>query len=1355
MPQDVYSQLDGAATYLETGLPFIQNFSPNDYGGAHAQNWAVLQDNRGIMYFANSIGILEFDGVSWRLISMTTTARSLTMDENGTIYVGGRGEFGYLAPDSIGALQFVSLVEKIPEAYRDFSEVWQMSASQSAIYMRTREFLFRWRPKTTSAKPKPIMDGELKIWRPQTQFSRLFVFGDTVLVHQPDIGLMQLTEDSLQIVPNGDRFSEIPIRLMLAFPGKNPNGKETFLLCTRENGFFLFDMQTLKPFPVDAAINKFLDTRRLYHGAVLPDNTIALASSDGGLAVMDTAGHLQTYINQKSGLRSESVHFVYTDRQGGMWLALNNGIARIEYPAPFSYFNEQSGLQGNIDFIQKYDGRLYLGGNTGVYMLSESRTADGLPAFEQILNVGSNTGSFLPDNKTLLVSARDIYRIEKNKTRLSFDLEKVANVMAPSRFRPDIVFVGLISGLAILKKVNESWQIAGLVAGVKTDVRSIVEAAPDELWLGNMNAGFSHIKIPGINTLIAGGEQQQIPATIKEYGDSLGVPVGTGRVSRVAGKVIFATNGGLRRFDAQRDLFLPDSTWGSRFADSTRMVSHIVEDSRGNVWLKSTRDRIRETAKGVRGNDGKYTWDSTPFRRIADWGSVYALYPDPDEPQVLWIGSPSGLLRYDEGVAKNYQAEFHCLLRKVIVNGDSTIFAGVSAADESALPTFNYADHNLRFQFAATSFEVPSANHYQFFLDGFDEDWGNWTEETQKDYTNIPEGEYTFRVRARNVYEHLSAEDIFAFAVRPPWFRTWWAYAFYGLVFLGILYAVRRYEMSRQQFKHEAELQRIEAEQLQETDMLKSRFFANISHEFRTPLTLIMGQIDQLQTMLKEQGVTSRLEMVSRNARHLLRLINQLLDLSKFEAGQMTLLGSRQNIVPLLRQLTSAFESMAAQKHITLSFESQPEEIFLFYEQDKIEKILYNLLSNALKFTPEQGQVRVKVEIDDSEAPTPDEETGELKVTVRDSGVGIAKEQLPFIFDRFYQVDASMTRLHEGTGIGLALTKELVQIHGGGISVTSEEGFGTTFVVRLPLGKAHLKPEQIMELAGAETLTGFQTLSELASAKLAPEAPESQSSSTPAAGDFMLIVEDNPDMRLFIRESLEDGYRVVEAANGEEGFAKAQEIIPDIIITDVMMPGIDGYELTRRLRQEQVTSHIPIIMLTARAADEDRFEGLEQGVDAYLTKPFNKKELRIRVRKLIEMRRQLLAQVRQKPMISASEVMVTSAEQKFLQRLQEIVEDNISDETFEMEELGRKIGMSPRQLQRKINALLGCSPAFYIRRIRLERGRQLLEKGAGGISEVAFEVGYGSGSAFARAFRDAFGKPPSEFVKKLDTPGKK
>lgn len=713
---------------------------------------------------------------------------------------------------------------------------------------------------------------------------------------------------------------------------------------------------------------------------------------------------------------------------------------------------------------------------------------------------------------------------------------------------------------------------------------------------------------------------------------------------------------------------------------------------------------------------------------------------------------------------------------------DLTLPAHISMLDEIVL---SYRENVFSFEFAALDFTVPSNNQYAYKLEGFQQEWIDAGITRTASFMNLKPGEYTFHVKGSN-NDHIWNEEgaSIKITILPPWWRTWWAYGFYVIFIGAALYVLRRYEKNRQRFKHRAELHRFEREKLQEVDHLKSRFFANISHEFRTPLTLIMGQVDSELESPEEKKNKSKLQMISRNAEKLLTLINQLLDLSKFEAGQMTLKASQQNVVPLLRYLVSAFESWAAQKRISLQFESSHDEILLWYEQEKIEKVMYNLLSNALKFTPEGGKVSVQLSVisDQLSAARLNTEHS-LLITVRDSGIGIPRDRLPHIFDRFYQVDSSQTREFEGTGIGLALSKELVQLHGGGISVQSTEGFGSTFTVTLPLGYAHLKPEQIaalkskkQEANSKEQIMGDGGEYPVISVQPAATSDQSERSGDPdssgqpatsiepqvssiqeqatsdlhpaTSNEFILIVEDNADMRAFIGESLREEYRIVEAANGDEGFVKAQEYSPDLIITDVMMPRVDGYEMTRRIRQDQITSHIPIIMLTAKAADEDKFAGLEQGVDAYLTKPFNKKELRIRVRKLIELRKNLRQKTGTKAVLTPSEIEATSMEQEFLQRVRDLIEANMENEDFSVDELARKIGMGERQLLRKLKALTDSSPQQCIRSMRLQRARQLLEQSAGTVPEIAYQVGYGNVKSFGRAFREEFGMVPSEVIPK-------
>jgi DNA-binding response OmpR family regulator/nitrogen-specific signal transduction histidine kinase len=553
---------------------------------------------------------------------------------------------------------------------------------------------------------------------------------------------------------------------------------------------------------------------------------------------------------------------------------------------------------------------------------------------------------------------------------------------------------------------------------------------------------------------------------------------------------------------------------------------------------------------------------------------------------------------------------------------------------------------------------------------------------------------------------------------------------------MALLYNAFRFQHNRLILRHEVEVKEVESRKLREVNEIKSRFFANISHEFRTPLTLILGPIHKWQERVQEEGLKKDLSMAERNAHRLLRLINQLLDLSKLEVGGMKLHARCMNIVPLIKGITYSFESSAGIRGITLKTSVEREEIQVYCDEDVIEKVLTNLLSNAMKFTPKGGSVEVTVK----------RVTGRgefVEIGVSDTGIGIPETHLAHIFDRFYQVDDSATREQGGTGIGLALVKELVELHHGTTSATSRPGLGTSFTIALPLGKEHLKPEEIV--AGPE-------VGEEVVAKIIPEGREvGQESSRPLDQNqgkhLILVVEDNADVREYIKDNLSDNYCVLEASDGLEGIEKARETVPDLVLSDVMMPKKDGYELCRTLKSDERTSHIPVILLTAKAASENKLEGLETGADDYLIKPFEPKELQVRIKNLIELRRKLRERFKTSVPLKPGEVAVTSMDDVFLKRVIVAVEQHMGEEHFHTDDLAREVGLSRVQLHRKLTALTNQPPGDFIRYLRLHRAMELIEKNAGTISEIAYVVGFNDPSYFSKCFHKQFGKAPVEVKK--------
>jgi signal transduction histidine kinase/DNA-binding response OmpR family regulator len=666
-----------------------------------------------------------------------------------------------------------------------------------------------------------------------------------------------------------------------------------------------------------------------------------------------------------------------------------------------------------------------------------------------------------------------------------------------------------------------------------------------------------------------------------------------------------------------------------------------------------------------------------------------------------------------------------------------------------------YNENDLRFDYVGLHYSDPSKNQYKYMLENFDDDWIDAGTQRNATYTNLDAGEYIFRVTACNADGVWNKEGAsLKIIIPPPFWATWWAYTIYVLFVLVLLYSIRRYELNRTQLKNQHKLDEVKLNEREETDKMKSRFFANISHEFRTPLTLILGPSERIVTDSNQDEIKKKAGTIKRNANRLLSLINQLLDLSKLEAGKLELKASKDNIVPFIKGITMSFESAAEGKDITLKVKSSNDEIDLYFDKEKMTKIMTNLLSNAFKFTPEGGAITVNIK-----SPTPKSPPGRglkgvgrvydgnyIEIKVKDTGVGIPKEELPKLFDRFYQVDSSQTREHEGTGIGLALTKELVELHHGTISADSKLGGWTEFIIELPVGRKHLKDEEIVE-----TEEPIEDEFKVERGDFVPTAVEevNETQVTDEDKNIVLVVEDNADVREFIKDSLGNEFQIEEASNGEQGVRKAEQIIPDLIISDVMMPKMDGNELTRQLKSDEKTSHIPIILLTAKSEQQSKLEGLETGADDYLTKPFDTKELQIRINNLINIRRKLqekFSRVDFVPVKKAAEKKLTNLEEQFMSKVMEVLETHLSEEEFSIEQFGKEVGMSRVQLHRKLKALSGKSASNYLRSVRLNKAKKMIEEQKGNISEIAYSVGFSSPQYFSRSFKEEFGFPPSDLV---------
>lgn len=680
--------------------------------------------------------------------------------------------------------------------------------------------------------------------------------------------------------------------------------------------------------------------------------------------------------------------------------------------------------------------------------------------------------------------------------------------------------------------------------------------------------------------------------------------------------------------------------------------------------------------------------------------------------------------------------------------------------DELALSS---AESFCVLRYAGLSYKDERGVRYRYRLIGLDTTWNEPTDQRAVTFGSLGSGSYTFEVKAITGDGAESVQPArLAFTILPPWYRSPWTIGLYVLfgslaVFLYTKLRTRRLEQRSIRLEHMVNERTIEvvqqrnrlheqAEKLREIDALKSHFFANISHEFRTPLTVILGHLDRL--LKRDGGAENAFHVMNRNARRLLRLINELLDLSKLEAGAMTLRAARGDIAEFTRKIAAMLDSFAEHKGIKLTLNGEYvaqvgglPSIYAYFDADKLEKVLYNLLSNALKFTPRGGSVDVSVATGNSDA-----QAHYIQIAIADTGKGISEKNLPYVFDRFFQGDDSGKTEVGGTGIGLALVKELVELHHGLVSVASVEGKGTKFTVQLPLGTSHFDTGEIVEQDEVVEPPDIKPLLEVEDAT-----PNIDTSELSEDATRILIVEDNADLRNFIGEGLKNEFAIIEAANGSDGVKKAEEFIPDLVISDVMMPEMNGYQLCAAIKTNEKLNHIPVILLTAKAATEDKLEGLELGADDYLMKPFNSHELELRARNLIHTRRTLREKFTSEMLLKPSAVTVPSAQRQFLERVTAAVEKHLAEEELSVESLAKEIGLSRAQLHRKVKAITNKSPNELIRSFRLQRAAELIRQDAGSLAEIAYQVGFSSQAYFTRCFVEEFRVTPTEFRKDNDT----
>ncbi|MGB8317634.1 MAG: ATP-binding protein [Ignavibacteriaceae bacterium] len=757
----------------ENGYPLITNYTAKEYG-AFQGNWAIAQDKRGVMYFGNDIGLLEYDGSSWRFYQVPnkTTLRSVAPGSDGKLYAGAVGDLGYFSPDSSGSLSFYSLMKFLPADKKDFSDVWQTFILNNKVYFDVMKYLLVW----------DIEKKQFKIIKGSSNFHLTFKVNGNVYLREWGRGLEVLKNDSLILLKGGEKFANERIYVMLPFPGE----PGTILIVTRTMGLIKYDGKNFIPFKTE--VDNFIKENLIYSpGRILSDGNILLGTIRGGAVVIDTAGNLVKKYNRKSGIISDGILYTYQDRAGAIWLGTDNGISRIDYSSPLSYFDSRNNLSSAPLDITRYKDIIYVAANNGVYYL------DPITLNLQLLkNSGNQSFAFLKIDNELLVGTFDgLFKVDGNKLtaiRKTVGNEYNIQALSQSKLNPERVFVGAQGLWSVLRR-NNHWIDEGRILNVTDVASSIIEDDDGTLWVGTNASGVFKISFPKSKN----GDIIVSEPHIKHFDKNNGLQSGFMYINKFNGKKYFTTADSTYRFDESRKRFYSDTSDNIvssfyKLADN-KGVSFFQQDSMGHLWL-GTRSTI---AMGSRQSDGSYKWLISPFNRFAgeQIGRVYA-----EKNGITWFLSGSGVIRYDFSKSNLNNTIYPAIVRRVDIGKDSTIYSG-DMLNSPVVPEIPFKYNSIKFNFSASSYEGKNSNNFKSFLVGFDDDWSVWSKENTKEYTNLPPGKYTFKVAAQNILGIESSIGAYSFRILPPWYRTWWAYTGYFIMFGGLVFGIDRAQRRR------------------------------------------------------------------------------------------------------------------------------------------------------------------------------------------------------------------------------------------------------------------------------------------------------------------------------------------------------------------------------------------------------------------------------------------------------------------------------------------------------------------------------------------------------------------------------
>ncbi|MFK7954804.1 MAG: ATP-binding protein [Lysobacterales bacterium] len=1285
---------------IPNGKPQLQNWGIEQYQG-NSQNWVIEQGDDGLIYVGNGSSLLVFDGATWRTIKTRNDGRirDLKIDAQGRIWVASPSDFGYYQRDSRGELIYHSISDELPLEEQNFGETRHVHFVDEDVYFNTIDRAYRWSGGALTTLDR--WDGPLSI---------TFVHNNRYLVFSKDrlydlTGLPQNIPDPLTTFrwPQGSKGTFFL-----------PYTDNRIIMGTFDDGIYLLS---------DGPAQRFNNDENLrdawpYRGLALDDGSVLVSTINNGVFRLNSDGELAEWINRDAGLLQNTTTGMTVDHEGGLWLAQDAAIARVELLNSLRAYDADLNVNTPRALIE-HRGQLLVAGLIGVGMLVDG---DGPMATAVSLNAPIQESFDIKSvDEGVLVSGHNGVQL----MQLDFDQRSATSdgillshsyafALYPSRFR-EAFFVELDAGMGVLVNSADGWKAQDSVEGITERIGPVAEGDDGSVWAGSGNGQFYRLQW-----------QDDVLVLRQTLSAEHGVPEGNAHVFRIGDRLIFGTTLGGYRLHESGQKIEPDPWFGNTQLGEEKDIFRLNELRRGQVL--GVIGGVSDIWYATIDEDKGLQWEGQVLKGLATgFTGFFALLRDQ-----IWMSRLPQLLRVapDEMTAKPQPAsQVH--VRQMAYTDTQDVLLSGSGAQPLADP-LSYRSDALRFSFALASYRQSERNEYRVRLTGLEDNFSPWSRETRRDYTNLSGGQYQFEVEARNVEGEVFRSKPLAFVVRPPGYLSPPALAAYGLAALTLLWLAGWLGQRRRQAVLLARQQELETEVAQRTHEVRqqalelkalneaqSRFFANVSHEFRTPLTLARGPLEELASgRAGELGQEARqhVAMALRNTHTLQGLIGQILDLKRLESGEMPVSIAQDNLATLIREGVLTFVNQAETQEVTLSTQGIEDPVIADYDPGHFQQVIRNLMSNAMKFSPKGSTIAVTLTGGNS-GDTHDD-VQRVILTVSDQGPGIGEEDLPRIFDRYYQGDQTSAS-EPGTGIGLALVKDLIELHQGQVSVSNNPGGGARFQVVIPQELPELRQEPGPAQVSQQALPNYH-------------------------GDdipTILLVDDNQELRGFLSMRLSANYRILQAENGEQGLAMARAETPDVIVSDVMMPVMDGLAMTRALKSDPNTLFIPILLLSAKITKRDTVSGLEQGADDYLGKPFDTAELATRVAGLISSRKRLRDHVQadRQPQRSA-----------FMTRAHEVLDQHLGDGDFGPKDWAQALHMDRTTLYRQLKKETDASPEDYLREQRLQRAASLLKAKAGNVSQVAMTVGFNSVSYFSRRFKERFDVTPAQYSQSND-----